>query len=454
VSWWRRGRPQHTHKIKKKEKPDRVPDWIQALAVIGGLALVGVTLTLFFSIGRRPGQMDATEAPAVDSPEFLASISGVAGAPLRSGGTARLLNNGDEFYPALLSAIAHAKRSINFAVYIWEKGPTTDRVLDALAERARAGVEVRVLLDGFGAFMGPKEGLEKLKAAGGKVTTFRPPRFGKLTIFHRRNHRRAIVIDGEVAFTGGMAVAEKWVGHADTEEHWRDSMTEVTGPPALTLQSAFVPSWAFAAGELLVGAKFFPPAPSAAAATGGEPILVHTGLASSPTADQHPLRLFFLQSFRSARSKLYISASYFVPDRPTREAVADRARHGVDVRILLPDEHTDADMIRQTSHKYFEDLLSAGVRVYEYQPTMFHNKTVAVDGRWSVVGSANMDVRSRQWDDDNVLGILDPGFAAQIERSFLADLAKSQEFKLDEWRRRGWWSRLKENVAVLFAEQY
>jgi cardiolipin synthase len=427
---------------------------MEALAAFGAVSILGGILTLFFAFGRRPAQMDLTEAPPVDSPEFLASISGIAGTPLRSGGTARLLDNGDEFFPALLSAIKGAKRTINFVVYIWEPGRIADQVFDALAERARAGVEVRLLLDGFGCLFVPKDGVDKLKAAGGKVATFRPVRFGKLTVYHKRDHRRSIVIDGEVAFTGGMAIADKWLGSADTEEHWRDSMTEVTGPLALTVQSAFVPSWAFAAGELLVGPRFFPPAATAPMPATGEPVTVHTGLASSPSKDEHPLRLFYLQTFRSARTKLYISTSYFVPDRATREAVADRGRHGVDVRILMPDEHSDADLIRLTSHKHFEELLAAGVKVYEYQPTMMHNKVVVVDGKWSVVGSPNMDIRSKELDEENVLGILDSGFAAQVERSFLGDLRKSEEFKLDQWRRRGPWARIKENVASLLAEQY
>jgi len=198
----------------------------------------------------------------------------------RKGGTARLLNNGDEFFPALLSAIRGAKRSINFVVYIWGPGQIADQVFDALTERARAGVEVRLLLDGFGCIKVPKEGVDKLKAAGGKVMTFRPPRFGKLTLYHKRNHRRSIVLDGEVAFTGGMAVSEKWAGSADTEEHWRDSMTQVTGPLALTVQSAFVPAGAFASGELLVGPRFFPPAAAGVpTGAGAEPVTVHTGVA-------------------------------------------------------------------------------------------------------------------------------------------------------------------------------
>jgi cardiolipin synthase len=229
-------------------------------------------------------------------------------------------------------------------------------------------------------------------------------------------------------------------------------MVRVTGPPAATVQTAFTGDWAFTTGEVLTGPDFFPPA-LLDASPEANPIL-HTGVASAPSNEDYPLRLFFVQTFAAARHRLYITTSYFVPDESLRRVVADRARAGVDVRILLPDKHTDAKLIRRTSHSYFEELLSAGVRIYEYQPSMMHAKTVVVDGQWSVVGSANMDVRSKELNHENVLGILDPTFGATLERVFMQDLARSQEFKLDEWRRRGPWSRFLETVAPVFAEQY
>jgi cardiolipin synthase len=175
---------------------------------------------------------------------------------------------------------------------------------------------------------------------------------------------------------------------------------------------------------------------------------------SAPSHEDHPLRLFFMLSFLSARRTLYITTPYFVPDAQTRAAAAGRARAGVDVRILLPNELTDAVPIRLAGHSYFDELLSAGVRIYEYQPAMMHNKTVVVDGQWSIVGSANMDIRSKELNQENVLGILDAGFGRQLDETFLADIGKAREIKLDDWRRRGIWPRVKERAAALFAEQY
>jgi cardiolipin synthase len=426
------------------------PWWIETLAAIGGAATIAVIITLFFSVGRRPGRLVPTQAPSVDAPEFLAAVAGTAGSPMRKGGTVHLLNNGVEFFPALLQSIGAAKQTITFSVYIWEPGQASDQVSAALIERARAGVQVRVVLDSVGSLRTPGETIDAMKKAGVKIETFRPLRLGKLTRFHQRNHRRAIVIDGEVGFTGGMAVGDKWLGDADSKEHWRDTMVKVTGPPAASLQSAFAPLWTYASGELLAGRAYFRPDN----VEGDEGGLLHTGLASSPSSEDHPLRLFFAQSFAAARQRLYITTPYFVPDASTRRLAEERARAGVDVRILLPDEHTDAKPIRLTSQRYYEEMMEAGIRVYEYQTTMMHTKHVVVDGKWSIVGSPNMDIRSKELNMENVLGILDAGFGAEMEATFLEDIKKARVIKLEEWRKRGPWQRFKERVFALFEEQY
>jgi cardiolipin synthase len=433
--------------MAKRER--RYPRWLVLFAAIGIVAIVGVLLSLFFAFGRRPGTLAVTDMPAVDSTEFLVSLAGVAGAPLRSGGTAELMVNGDDFFPALVRDLGEAKRTINLLVFIWEPGRASDQVLAVLRERQSRGVEVRVLLDGFGSRKAPQKDFDALRAAGGKVEFFRTPRFGKLTRYHKRTHRRAIVIDGTVAYTGGMAVGDKWLGDAYSEEHWRDSMVRVTGPPAAAIQSAFAAPWAHSAGEILVGDAFYP-----TLVDGAPGSIRHVGVGSAPTSDHHPLRLYFMQTFLAARRTLYIATPYFVPDGVLREAVARKARSGVDVRILLPDEHTDALPIRFTTHSYMGELLEAGVRMYEYQPTMMHSKEVMVDGRFVVVGSANMDIRSKELNEENVLGILDAGFARELEKTFFADLEKSTEIRLEEWKKRGLFKRFLERTCRLFAEQY
>ena len=224
--------------------------WQLALFVIGVVSFVSVMSALFFAVGYKPARIYTDSAPpGVDSADFATALSAIVGAPVEGGGTVHILNNGDEFVPALLESINQAKRTINFTVYIWSEGTFSDQLLRALEKKQREGVEVRVLLDGLGSLKVPDEDFEPLIAAGGKVQKFRTPKFGKLTRFHRRSHRRSIVIDGDVGFTGGMAVSDIWLGHAQDPEHWRDLMFKVTGPMARSLQTAFVDLWVSSSGR-------------------------------------------------------------------------------------------------------------------------------------------------------------------------------------------------------------
>lgn len=432
---------------------EALPWWVLGLMLIGLVATLTALVTLFFALGRRPGKAWATEIPEVNSREFLVGISGIVNSPLQKGGSIELLNNGDEIFPSMLEAIRGAKRTVNFSAYIWEPGKCSDMVLEAMTAKAREGVEVRILLDGLGGLRAPTDDFKRFEEAGGHVQRFRPVRIGGLMRFHRRNHRRAIVIDGKIGFTGGVAIGDKWLGNARNPEEWRDSMVRVTGPLAKSVQSGFATVWASCAGEMLMGDGHYPPE-EAAPSPDAEKVAYHTSVVSAPSSEDHPLRMFFLLSFLAARKTLYITTPYFVPDSHMRKAVASRAQKGVDVRILLPNEHTDAVPIRMATHSYFDELLSAGVRIWEYQPTMMHSKTVVTDGLWSVVGSANMDIRSKELNQENVLGVLDEGFGRRLDEVFVQDLASAREITLAEWRKRGIWERVKERACVIFAEQY
>lgn len=456
-------------RIRRAERPRRLPRWRELdrqqkrnytwwgvlFFAIGVLATGSVLLALFSPFGQRADRLYATARPPVGSPEFLAALSGATNSPLRRGGTAQLLSNGDRFAPALLRDLRSARRSIDFMVYIWEPGRASDSVLAVLVERARAGVQVRVALDGMGAMNAPDEGFRALRAAGGRVARFHPLRFGELTRFHKRNHRRAIVVDGAVGYTGGAAVGDKWLGDARTPDEWREDMVRVTGPPARSLQAAFAQTWSVITGELLVGPAFYPPDPEpSAAGAPGEPLSVHVGVLSSPSDEQLPLRKVFWLSFASARRRLYVTNAYFVPDHGLLAALKERARAGVDVRVLVPGPLTDAKPVRWAGQAHFEELLEAGVRIYEYQGTMLHAKTLVADGTWTVVGSSNLDIRSMELNQENVLGIVDARFAAQVEATFLRDLRRAHEVRLEEWRRRPWYKKLRERASELFDEQF
>jgi cardiolipin synthase len=428
------------------------PVWLLLLAAVGTIALVSVILTLFFSIGR-PARMALVARPPVGSEAFMLAVSGAVNAPLMRGGTARLLNNGEEIFPAFVEAIRKAKHSINFMVYIWEDGKASDQMIAALTERAQAGVQVRLLLDGFGAHKAPMEKMKALQEAGGVITFFGPVRFGKLTAVYKRNHRRAIVIDGETAFTGGAAIGDKWMGHAQDEDHWRDVMVEVRGCLATNLQSSFTQLWANTTGEILIGDEYYPPDP-ADEQPGGEELSRHVNVISSPASVSHPLRVFFLISLSCARDSIYMANAYFVPDANTLRVLEERARDGVDVRLLLPSKQTDARVVRWAGQAYFRTLLEAGVRIYEYQPTMLHTKMLVVDGVWSILGSANMDIRSKELNQEGVIGILDGGFGTQVRETFLKDLERAKEITREEWAKRGWIARCNERLWVSFANQF
>ena len=424
--------------------------WQLTLFVIGVITAVTLFSALFFAVGDKPGRIYTdTAPPPVDSAHFSTALSTIVGAPVERGGTITMLNNGDQFVPALLDAIAHAERTINFAVYIWSEGAFSDQLLAALEKKQREGVTVRVLLDGLGSINVSDEDFEPLVKAGGKVQKFRTPKLGKLTRFHRRNHRRAIVIDGEIGFTGGMAVADIWLGNAQDTDHWRDIMFRVTGPLARSLQSAFVDLWVSSSGELLIDPKNYPV--NAPAAAAGVERFIH--LASSPADDDQSMAYFFLLPILSARESIYLAAPYFIPDKQLQSALVEKAKSGVDVRLMLPGPHTDNWITRASAQARYQELLEAGAKIYEYQPTFMHAKYGLIDGKWSIIGSPNLNSRSRQLDEENAIGIDDAAFGATLKATFIEDLERSTPVDLEKWRRRNPLQKFFETISRMLDQQ-
>lgn len=432
------------------------PWWSLLLMAFGALALGTVILNLFSAVGGRPDQTSEVERCPLDSVDFLLAIAGATNSPLHSGGTARLLNNGDSFIPAMLDAIRGAQRTVNFTTYIWQDGEFSSALFDALTATAARGVEVRVLIDGFGGRSVSQADIDRFEEAGGIWHRFNTPRFGRLTRLHKRTHRRALVIDGEVGFTGGAAVMDKWLGDAQDENQWRDCMVEVRGRLALSLQSAFAQLWVHSTGELIAGDGYYTLHAQRAipADDEGERVRHHLSIVSSPSKEAHPMRLLFWFSIRSARQRIYITNPYFVPDDILARALMEQAQAGVDVRILVPNEKTDLLLIRWASRSYYTQLMDAGIRIFEYQPTMIHQKLLVADGVWSIVGSANMDVRSKELNQENALGILDEEFAGELEETFFADLERAEEVDPERWRQRPFYYRIPERFFRLFEEQF
>ena len=423
-----------------------LPWWSWTLMVIGVMAIVGVIGALFlpdwpsddFTIGFKadPG-----------SERFVEWTSGYLNSPILQGGETTILQNGDAFFPAMLEAIRKAEDSVNFEVYIFEPDEIGRQFIDAFKERARAGVEVRLLLDGFGGIKMTKRYRDELSEAGVKVARFRPVGLRNLVRFYKRTHRRAIVIDGRVGFTGDAAVSKKWKGNVKNEHEWRDSMTRVTGPMVSGIQSAFATNWVYCCGEVIAGPRFFPTLERGPGPCG-------VSVISSPSDALQPIRLLFWVSFINAQQRLWICNSYFIPDNRLRAAAIERAKSGVDVRILVPGNETDAIPVQAAGRSYYEELLSAGIRIFEYQPAMMHAKTMVVDGAWSIVGSANLDERSMELNEENVLGIADKEFAQSIERGMTADIERSDEILLEEWRKRSILRRGMEGFWKILIEQY
>jgi cardiolipin synthase len=424
--------------------------WLQTtLLLIGVVTVLAVLGALFVAIGDSPDIIytDSEVAP-VDSALFATSLAHLVNAPLERGGSITALQNGDEFLPALIHAIDDAKSNINFSVYIWADGVFAKQVLSALIRARARNVAVRVLLDDFGSLDEPFWKFDDLESAGARIERFRTPQFGKWTRLHRRNHRRAIVIDGSVGFTGGMAVKDAWLGHAQDPDHWRDTMFKVTGPLARSLQAAFASSWVDSCGEILVGPDMYP---NAEEFPPGVQRFIH--LVNSPAADDYAMGEFFIIPILAARKSLFIVTPYFIPDVHLQSALVKKAKEGVDVRLLVPGKHIDNRMVWLSAQSHYEELLNAGVRIYQYRPSFLHSKFMVVDRQWSVIGSPNLNYRSRQLDEENAFGILDRGFGEHLAQVFLTDLNNSDEINAGEWRSRNVFLRVVQRFARLFEKQ-
>lgn len=422
--------------------------WLLLLASIIGVAtVVAVLVSLFASWGRRPNTFALRGELALCDNDFYRTLTAMSAAPLEHGGRPVILQNGDEIFPAIFDAIKNAQHSVHIMVFIWNDGALSDDILALLIARARAGVEVRLLIDSLGGIHTAETKFIALEAAGGIVEWYRRLEFGKLTRFHKRNHRRSIVIDGAIAFTGGVSISDEWLGNAQSPANWRDMMFKVDGIMAQRLQDAFVQSWHAATGEILADAEYFP------SYTAKDDVRF-LSIVSSPSDDVHPIRKLFWLSIAAAEHSITIANAYFVPDEIIRAILIEKALAGVLVRVLVPSIHNDVPPVQWAGRHYYAQLLAAGVRIAEYQPTMLHSKFIVVDDTWSIIGSANVDVRSKELNEENVFAIEDAGLANELDAAFAKDWAKSEEMTHDGWRRRSVWWRLKESIAAMFTEQF
>jgi len=426
--------------------------WQIALLIIGILAVISAALGIFLLSGRLTGDFSGRELADPASPEFVAGAARIMDTAVEAGGQAVILHNGDAFLHAVLADIANAKTNITFTNYIWEKGAFSDALMAALLERARSGVRVLILLDDVGAMHPPKEQLEELRQLGGDVAYFRKPRIGSLSEYNQRSHRRAIVIDGAIGYVGGIAIQDSWLGDADAPDRWRDYMVRFTGPPVEHIQNAFGELWTVTTGEVL-GSSFYS-SPSGGVSGISSSSMKTVSILSSPGAGTERLPILFWYSFASAKHSLYITNPYFLPPPAVLAAGTDAAKRGVDVRVLLPSNLTDAKAVRLASQSNYRALLDAGVKVYEYQRSRIHSKVFVVDGIWSVIGSANMDTRSAVLNEENNIGVQDAEFGERVQAAFWEDLKDAREITKEEWDRRSPFLIALQYLAKVFQKQF
>ncbi|MEO6259482.1 MAG: cardiolipin synthase [Thermoanaerobaculia bacterium] len=389
---------------------------------------------------RRPMRYHMKHQFAVEDLAFLQTMHALTGAPLSEGNRVEILKNGVQIFPSMLAAIRAAKKTINLEFYIYWDGEVSRMFAEALAERARAGVAIKIILDAIGSSAMSQSMIDFLTRNGIDLEWYHPFRWYMLSRFNHRTHRKLLIIDGEIGFSGGVGIADEWLGDADAENHWRETVARVEGPVVAQMQFAFLDNWIKSRGELLTGLDYFP----ALEKKGGHLTQV---IKSSPAEGSSTVKLMYIISIVSARKSIFISNAYFLPDRDTIRALEGAARRGVDVRVIVPGEFVDVPVARHASRWHYDMLLRRGIKIYEYKPTMMHAKTMVVDGLWTTIGSSNFDDRSFRLNDEVNVNIFDPGIATQMEAMFHEDLARSEEISLHQWFQRSWFDRLKERVA-------
>jgi cardiolipin synthase len=419
---------------------------IMAVIVACVVTLVIALIVVNAGSGEKKIQQRIEHLYGVEDPEFLHVIGVLLGPPVVSGNRYQVLVNGDRIFPSMLEAIRGAKQTIDFETYIYWSGAIGKEFADALAERARAGVRVHVLLDWVGSQKMEEALLDELKSAGVEIQKYHPPHWSHLGRLNNRTHRKLLVVDGTIGFTGGVGIAEQWTGDAQDPEHWRDTHFRVEGPVVAQMQGVFMDNWIKTAGAVLHGADYFPPIEPLA---GGAAQV----FSSSPSGGSASMELMYLLAITSAKRTIRLSSSYFVPNELAVKSMVAAMKRGVKLQIITPGKYIDTETVRSASKARWGDLLAAGAEIYEYQPTMYHCKVMIVDEYMVSTGSTNFDDRSFRLNDEANLNFYDASFAAEQVRIFDADLASSRRTTLAQWQARPLRDKLLEQLASLLGSQ-
>ena len=417
-----------------------------AFALALALALVLAVLASNFIGGEKKIDRHVQRLYALADPRFVQELGLLLGPPFLAGNSVQALVNGDQIFPPMLAAIRAAKASITFETYIYWSGDIGREFAQALADKARQGVKVHVLLDWVGSAKMDDRLVDTLSAAGVQVRQFHPPHWSHLGRLNNRTHRKLLIIDGQVGFTGGVGIAPQWTGRAQDPDHWRDSHFQVSGPVVAQMQSVFIDNWIKVTGEVLLGPTYFPTlAPSGSS--------LAQMFSSSPSGGSESMQLMYLLAVTAASKSIDLSASYFVPDELTLQALVQAMKRGVKLRIVVPGKHIDSETVRSASRAQWGPLLAAGAVIAEYEPTMYHCKVMIVDGLLVSVGSTNFDNRSFRLNDEATLNVFDASFASAQTALFEADLRLSNQVTHAAWLARPWRERIGERLASLIGTQ-
>jgi cardiolipin synthase len=414
------------------------------LAWLAGIAVAAIVIVLFANLRVRTDQIRHRIEPlySAEDPQFRRAISTLLGPTLLEGNRITPLYNGDEIFPAMLEAIRSARRSITFETFIYWKGTIGREFAEALAERARAGVRVHVLLDWIGTQKIDDESMDLMKAAGVEVCRYRPLHWWNIHRVNNRTHRKILVVDGKIGFTGGVGIADVWTGRAEDPEHWRDTHFRIEGPVVGQMQAAFLDNWVEGEARLLHGDDYFPQLEPA----GEEMAHMFT---SAPENGTESARLLYLLAIASAKTSIRIATAYFVPDELTIRMLCEARKRGVEITILAPGKHIDTKVTRRASRALWGPMLECGIEIFEFQPTMFHVKVMVVDEIFTSVGSTNFDNRSFKLNDEANLNVLSRAMGRQQSKVFEEDLGRAKRVTFEDWRRRPLKEKLVERLASL-----
>lgn len=408
-----------------------------------GTALVSSVVTLFIARNFMQTEKKIRHRIRADykvtDPVFERVMGGLMGPPLLPGNHVTILQNGDEFFPAMLEAIRGAERSITFENFLWKEGEVAWTLAEALTERARAGVQVYVLQDGFGCDGANSGAMRHLRDSPAEVEIFRALWFSRINF---RTHRKLLIVDGKVGFIGGACIADTWQGDGVTPGHWRDGHYKVEGPAVTQIQQAFLDNWMQTRAQVLHGDKFFPALEERGS------VKCHA-FKSSAGEGADSARLMFLLSVAAARKRICIASAFFLPDDLMIRTLIQARERGVEIDVIAPGPDNDAPIVRLAGRARWGPMLKSGIRLWEYRAARFHCKYLIIDDCWCSVGSTNIDHRSMRLNEEANLNILDHEFVAEHHRIFEQDLGRSEQVTLEAWRNRPLREKLVGRTAAL-----